>query len=243
MLNIAIVEDDPEAKEILESHCGRYLKEWGVNYQLEWFHSPVLFLTKFNSNYDVIFLDIEPPDMNGIELAHKIRKTDRNAALIFVTNFSVFAVEGYEVDASDYILKPVTYYDFAMKFERVLKRWNNASEDPKIALRFNDSLKNISASDIFYVEVIKHKLVYHTAEGDFEVRGTLKRAEEQLKGAGCSKCNNYCLVGMRYVLGVDGYILSVSTGIGKKARAEIVISHPRKKDFMVELNRFLSEGI
>ena len=44
-------------------------------------------------------------------------------------------------------------------------------------------------------------------------------------------------------IGVDGYILSVSTGIGKKARAEIVISHPRKKDFMVELNRFLSEGI
>lgn len=243
MLNIAIVEDNAEAAEVLKEYCGRYLKEHGINFKLDSFDNPVLFLTGFNSNYEVILLDIELPDMNGIELARRIRKSDQAAVIIFVTNFSAFAVEGYEVDASDYILKPVSYFDFAMKFEHALGKLDPVTDDQRIELKSNGCVKYISAADIFYVEVTKHKLVYHTAQGDLELRGTLKRAEEQLAGKGFAKCNNYCIVGMRYVLGVDDYVLTVSTGIGSRNRTEIMISHPRKKEFMNELNRYLAEGI
>lgn len=242
MLEIAILEDNPEAVEVLKAFCERYSKENGINYSITWFDNPVMFMTKFNSNFDIVFLDIELPDMNGIEVARKIRKNDSNVVLVIVTNYSAFAVEGYEVDASDFIIKPVTYYDFAMKFEHALKKMSSA-DDAKITVKYNDAVKYISTADIYYVEVIKHKVVYHTAEGDFEVRGALKKAEEGLLGHGFAKCNNYCLVNLRYVFGIEGYVLTVSTGIGVKKRAEILISHPRKKEFMRVLNLYLGENV
>lgn len=242
MLKIAIVEDDPDQIAVMKVYCEKFAKERGIDYRFSEFDNPVDFMIKFNCNFDVVLLDIELPDMNGIEMARKLRRMDSNVVLVFVTNYSAFAVEGYEVDASDFIIKPVTYYEFSLKFEHALKKLSGG-EDLRITVRYNDAVKYLSAADVYYVEVIKHKLVYHSAEGEFEIRGTLKKAEEELSGHGFAKCNNYCLINMHYVLGVDGFSLTLSTGIGKKSRTEIQISHPRKKEFMNALNRYLGENI
>ena len=62
--------------------------------------------------FDIIIFDIDMPGINGIDTARKLREMDSNVTIIFVTNIAKYAINGYEVDAVDYILKPVSYYDF-----------------------------------------------------------------------------------------------------------------------------------
>lgn len=242
MLNIAIVEDEREAMETLKAYLERFSSERGIPCRPIWFDNPINFLSKYNSSYDLVLLDIELPDLNGMDAARKLREMDGGVALIFVTNMAQYAINGYEVDADDFVVKPVSYFDFAMKLDRVLKKIDVKS-DAKIAVSNDGAVKYIAVKDIRYVEVIKHKLLYHTHDGSFEIRGTLKKAEPILLENNFVKCNNYCMVNLPYVSGVKGYVLTVSYGHGSKKFDELLISHPRKKEFVKALNRYLGEKV
>ena len=69
--------------------------------------NPVIFLTQYTNRYDLVLLDIEMPDMNGMVVANKLRAIDDEVPLIFITNMRKYAIKGYEVNASDFILKPI----------------------------------------------------------------------------------------------------------------------------------------
>ena len=240
MLNIAIVEDERDAAELLKAYLERYSREKGVPCRSVWFDNPINFLSKYNASFDLVLLDIELPDMNGMDAARKMREMDGSIALIFVTNMAQYAISGYEVDADDFVVKPVSYYDFVLKLDRVLKKIT-VKEEAKITVNNDGAVKYIAVKNVRYVEVIKHKLLYHTLDGNFEVRGTLKKAEPLLLENNFRKCNNYCLVNLLYVSGLKGYALTVSYGHGSNKADEIMVSHPRKKDFVKALNLYLGE--
>lgn len=242
MIKIAIVEDEKGAMEVIQAHLERYSKEHGLAYDLVWFDNPINFLMRYGSDFELIFLDIELPDLNGMDVAQKIREVDSGIALVFVTNMAQYAIKGYEVDADDFIVKPVAYHDFALKFDRVLKKISIKQDESKIAVNCEGMTKSIEIKTIRYVEVIKHKLIYHTIDEDFEVRGTLSKAESLLLEKNFIKCNKYCLVNLRYVSGIKGYTATVIYGRGKKDKVdEILVSHPRKKDFLKALNKYLGD--
>lgn len=70
----------------------------------------------------MILLDIEMPGINGMDAAAKIRESDQDVVLMFITNIASYAIRGYEVGALDFVMKPITYYAFSMRFTRALKR-------------------------------------------------------------------------------------------------------------------------
>ena len=72
----------------------------------------------YRPGFDIIFLDIEMPTLGGMPTAERIRMLDPDVILIFVTNMAQYAIRGYEVDAMDFVLKPVSYYQFSTKLER-----------------------------------------------------------------------------------------------------------------------------
>lgn len=237
MLKVVLVEDNVEAMETVKAYLERYSEENGLQYRFTWFDNPINFLTKYNLDYDVIFLDIQMPNMNGMDLAHKIREKDDAVPLIFITNMAQFAIKGYEVGASDFIVKPVSYYDFSLKFERVVKKLVKQSDEIRIAVSSGGSTKYVFARDVRYVEVLKHRLKYYTTDGEFDASGSLSKMQTLLEPLDFVRCNNYCLVNLRYVFGVKGYTLTVFTGRGDE-KVELVISQPRKKEFMQKLNDF-----
>lgn len=242
MVNVAIVEDERGAMEVIESYLLRYSKEKQEEFHSVWFDNPINFLTNYNMNYELVLLDIELPDMNGMDVARKMREMDSTVTLIFVTNMAQYAISGYEVDADDFVVKPVSYHDFALKLERVLKKIKK-KDDAKIILNYDGEVKFMPAKNVRFIEVIKHKLIYHTLDGNFEMRGSLKKIAPMLLENGFAKCNNYCLVNLRYVSGVKGYTLFVSFGGLQDGQDEILISHPRKKDFARALNDYLGEKV
>lgn len=243
VINVVIVEDESSAMEVLQTFLDRYTKEKQTEFNVVWFDNPVNFLANYKPNFDLILLDIELPEFNGMETARKIRDIDSSVALIFVTNMAQYAVSGYEVDADDFIVKPVSYHDFVLKLERVLKKINN-KDDAKIAVAGDGEIRYLVLRDIRYVEVIKHKLIYHTIEKDFEVRGSLNKIESLCAENDFLQCNKYCIVNPRFVAGVHGHTLTMTYGRNFPGKYdELQISHPRRKDFVKSLNDYLRKNV
>ncbi|MDK6522993.1 LytR/AlgR family response regulator transcription factor [Alloscardovia omnicolens] len=121
-MRLALVDDDAEICSLLRAYVQRYNTEYGTSISTYDFTRGSDLLHNYERGvFDVIFLDIEMPGINGMETATQIRRIDDAVALVFVTHLAQFAVQGYEVQASDYIIKPLSYFDFAMKITRILK--------------------------------------------------------------------------------------------------------------------------
>ncbi len=242
MLNIAIVDDEKNIADALNEILARYAEERKIEYHTDWYSNPVQFLTQYTDRYELVLLDIDMPDMNGLDTAKKLREMDDIVSLIFVTNMRQYAINGYGVNADDFIVKPVSYYDLAMKLDRVLKKDLRRTADV-VPVKNEGSVKFISLRIVRYVEVLKHRLIYHTLDGDFEQRGTLKKLEPIFIKNHFARCNNYCFVNLRYVEGIDGFTCIVSYGRNSEKKDEVIISHPRKKEFVAELGRYLGVNL
>ena len=79
------------------------------------------FLEAYRPDFDLVFLDIELPLLNGIETARRLRELDSVVALVFITNMEQYAVNGYEVDALDFVVKPINYYRFSSMMRKALR--------------------------------------------------------------------------------------------------------------------------
>lgn len=230
MINVAIIEDDINAQNKLKSFLRRYGEEKKERFNCYTFTSAELFLTDYRPDYDLVFMDIELSGMDGMRAAKKLRKIDDKVVLVFVTNLMQFAVGGYEVGAFDFILKPITYGSFFLKFNRILQKVKSL-DDTQIIVRGKQYVKKLFASNIMYVESCDHDLTYHTTDGDVTARGSMRYAVEQLKERDFELCNQCYLVNLKYVLGVYENVVKVGND-------ELVISRPKKKSFTAAVNAY-----
>ena len=235
MVKIAIVEDDAKAAQLLASYLTRFSGEQGAAFEVAQYRDAVSFLEGYRSAFDVVFMDIELPHMNGMDAARRLRELDRQIVLVFVTNMAQYAVKGYEVDALDFIVKPVAYPDFVFKMKRVLSALK-VNEEREITISLaKRGLCRVSSSKLLYVEVSGHKLRYHLADETLEAGGTLSKAEDELRAWGFLRCNSCYLVNPRHVEWVRGYAVKVGDD-------ELQISHPKRKEFMKGLTEWLAKG-
>ena len=122
MYKITILEDEQSQLDKLLGVLSRYRKENpSFEYSVDTYDRGINLLTSYKQDADILFLDIKVPDMLGMDVAKKIRLRDENVMIIFVTNLTQYAVEGYSVNAFDYILKPLQYASFSAKLSRALK--------------------------------------------------------------------------------------------------------------------------
>ena len=198
MYQIAIVEDDLSDAEHLQNNLKRYAREQEMQMHLTVFSDAVTFTDTYRPEWDVIFLDIRMPMINGMEAAERIRRFDPEVALIYVTSLSQYAVDGYKVHAFDYILKPVDYHALAMTMSK-LTVFLSYHTKKSFLLPHDEHMVKVSVCSIFYIETNRHKLIYHTDSGEYTVRDTMQNAEKMLGDTLFVRCNSCYLVNLRYV--------------------------------------------
>ena len=123
-MRVAVVDDEEAMREQLVSYLSRFEAENGLELKAVTFPSGSDLWDRYARDWDIILFDIDMPGMNGIETARKIRQLDEEVTILFITHVAQYAINGYEVDAVDYIIKPIGYYDFALKFKKALRRVN-----------------------------------------------------------------------------------------------------------------------
>ena len=234
-VNVAIVEDSKEDLENCLSLLDQYSKEKNVSFDIQTFESGDAFLMRFKSQYDFIILDINLSAMNGIDVARTIRSKDEEVVIMFATNLAKYATKGYEVDAIDFVLKPLTYASFYLRLERVMKKLNK-NPDSFLVVPSEGGFNKINLSDVLYVEVISHDIIFHMQNNDnITTSGTLKRYEEKLKDHWFIRCNSCYLVNARKIKRVEKLDIQLVND------EVIAISHPKKKSFMESFKRFVLE--
>lgn len=233
MMRVVIVEDEAEAAAVLQAHFARYGKEHGCTFAVDVFTNAINFITGYRPDYDLILFDIEMPEMNGMKGAQKIREVDPYVPIVFVTNMARYAVKGYSVGAVDFIIKPVSYFDFSTMLDKV-RRLRAAAEEKVISVTSAGVIRRIPVSHIIYVEIYRHKLTFHTVEGDIESWGSLSEVEAQLPAESFCRCNNSFLVNFKYVDSVEKEEVAIGA-------ARLPVSHLRRKDFLAALARYLGQ--
>ena len=231
MIRIAIVEDEKEQSELLSAYLKKYEDENKCKFELSCFFTADTFLN-CDRNFDIVFMDIELPDGNGMDIARRLREDGRKTLVIFVTNLAHYAVKGYEVRAFDFIVKPIAYYNFVLKFSGALDCLRTMG-DTNIWIKNKDGMIRLAASRIVYVEVLKHYLTYHTKDGDFTALGSIGKAALDLKDAAFSFCNRCYLVNLKYVS-------RVTQSQAMVGGAWLNISRHKRTEFLKDLNEFLS---
>jgi DNA-binding LytR/AlgR family response regulator len=132
-VRIAIVEDEAVYQRQLREYLNKYQDEFHCALQISVFDSGISFIHSFSSQFDIILLDVAMPYIDGIETARRIREMDTEVVILFVTNQAQHAIRGYEVDALDYILKPISYFAFSQRLKRALSRVSR-KEEPCLVL-------------------------------------------------------------------------------------------------------------
>lgn len=232
MRNIAVVEDENIAAQALIRNIERYAKEFNCEFNIVRFNNAEQFLKDYKAVYAVVFMDIQMPGINGMDAAFKLRELDKTVSLIFISSLVQYAQKGYEVDAVSYLIKPVKYYDFSLKFRKALDIYV-LNEEHSLVLEVAGGMRRISCDKLMYVEILKHRLYYHTVDGVAETTGVLSAVEKELEAFGFLRCNNCYLVNPRFVVDVQGNIVTVGT-------EQLSISRPRRAAFLSKLARFYS---
>lgn len=197
-MRMAIVDDSLVDALLLEKYLHQYCEEKSLTCTHVHYKSAADFLEHYQPCFDLIIMDIDMPGINGVDAARRLRAEGDNVVLMFVTNMPQYALAGFEVEAVDYILKPVTYQTFALKLERAL-RFVQRNREEQLALRTAEGLVSVSTADILYVESVLHYLSYNTADEEYKVRGTMAQAEKELRPFRFVRCSSGLLVNLRYV--------------------------------------------
>ena len=232
-----MVEDEAQAAETLSAHLERYSSETGEELQVIWF-SNALDYEEDTRKFDLVFMDIEMPGINGMEAARQLRSYDEETLLIFVTNLAQYAVRGYEVDALDFIVKPVKYPDFKLRMDRAVRTLRR-NKGRSIVAGTRDGMRVLALSDIESIEVRNHDLLYHlVGEGEpFVVYGTLSKVEQDVADGPFVRISKSCLVNMNHIRLVKGSAITMRSG------EVLYLSRSKKKEALATIANFLGGSI
>ena len=207
MIRIAIVEDEEKYQIQLEDCLNKFFTEKNIDFEYKVFKNGLDFVESFQSNYDVIFFDIELPIMNGMEASKKIRNIDQNVEIIFVTRLNNYAIDGYLVDAFDYVLKPINYTSFSLKLNRLTKKINaKIGKSFVFSIKANEKIK-IMQTSILYFESNNHYVRIVTTDKEYEIRSTIKNIIMELNDPMFVQCGKSYLVNLQHISSILDNIL------------------------------------
>ena len=162
------------------------------------------------SSYDIVFLDIEMPKMDGLTVARKLRELSEEVYIVFLTGHVEYAIKGYEVNALRYLPKPVNSNDIREIVNYVIEKQHGKKF---MWVKNSDGEHRILLSDIIYIEAQDQRIDIVTVNGHFLVLGKLNDYEEKFKAEDFFRIHRSYLVALSKILSISGSAVTVAGGI------------------------------
>lgn len=236
MNRIAIVEDDKIMQQTIQDYIERFAKESGRKLETVRYCDGDEIVEDYHREFDIILMDVQMQFMDGITAAKWIRERDPEVVIIFITNMAQYAIHGYEVNALDYVLKPINYFSFSEKLNRALERLEKKKKR-YLSITMERALKKLEIGTIRYIESQGHSIIFHTEEGSYEARSTtMKELEVRLSKCGFYRCNKGYLVNLEHVEGIEN-------GCAVIGGDKILISRLKRNTFWEALTNYVGDEV
>ena len=196
---LAVICDDlAKDRDILLDFCARYAKNNHLPVAaLSFENAGALLQSREARSADVIFMDIYMEGALGVDAARILRGKGFRGALVFTTTSREHYADGFDVEASHYLSKPISWEAFCEAMRRTLDRMGVSAR--KVRVTAGRSELDVDISGMWYVEVYGHKTVLHTPRGEVAVNQSLSALEERLGGDPFLRCYRYFIVNMDFV--------------------------------------------
>lgn len=224
-MHIAICDDDHAAIRLISSIVNAWAAAREITIQINTFPSAEAFLFRYadRKDYDILLLDIEMGNVNGVSLAKEVRKNDREVQIIFITGFSDYIADGYDVEALQYLMKPLDQAKLFTTLDRAVEKLKKNTA----ALFFDlpDGMVRIPLYEIRYIEVRANYVTIH-GNTDISVKNTLSAMESKLD-------NNFFRIGRSFLVNLKF--------IRRVTKTEVILSDgttiPLARGYYEPLNR------
>lgn len=203
-MRIAIVDDEVSEQEIIAKYIGEWAEARNELVEFACFDSSESFLFAWEDakDYNLLVLDIEMSEINGLELARSVRSQDKNIPILFVTGYDEYMQYGYDVSALHYLIKPVNKERLFQVLNKLGQR--GAEEVKSLILNSENGIRRIQVNNILYVEAAGHGSVMHTVDEVLRLKESLGEIERQVIPAGeVIKCHRAYLVNLRFVSAIQ----------------------------------------
>jgi DNA-binding LytR/AlgR family response regulator len=231
MINCLVVDDEQHAIDILKHYIGQtpFLQLIAST------TNPIEALQIVNEQpIELIFLDVQMPELSGIDF---IKAIQGKAKVILTTAYSEFALESYELDVVDYLLKPIRFARFLQAVQKVAKEGSDVvKEEPDteveddyifVKTESKGKLLKINLADIDYIEGMKNYVAIHCGDKKIMVYTSMKELEERLPHKGFLRVHKSFIIPIAKITGIEGNLLRL-----KGVTSEILIGENYKADLM-----------
>lgn len=222
-MKFIICDDEEIFLKKLSEKIKSYLVDRGVDVELKICNSGKELLTFSKKiKIDVIFLDIDMPEINGFQIAKNIRKLYPNCIIVFCSNHNELVYESFEYEPFWFLCKSDYERKLTPVLDKVLEKIKNYNQE--FIVKFKDKITKVKYYKIFYVEVDKHRIQLHLEKEILEYRGNLADIEKQFIERGFVKINSGCIVNLEYIFRIQSNELILKNG------EMLVISRSNKKN-------------
>ncbi|EQK43185.1 response regulator [[Clostridium] bifermentans ATCC 638] len=235
MIRIAICEDEKEQQELLEGYINEAFKSLSLQYKLDIFSSGEELLENYSKDFDIVLLDIQLGEINGMDTARKIRLLDNKVEIIFITSLIEYALEGYEVRAYRYLVKPVKYEKLKANIINCIKEVD--IKNKYIIVKEQGNQIKLDVNEITYIEVQKENITIHTLTKTYKTKGTMSNLENDIDCSRFFRCHKSFLVNLDHVKSIKQYLAILETS------EEVPVSRYRFKETKEKFFELIEEKL
>lgn len=211
-LKIAICDDETAEIKYISAIVDKWARLNNRTVAVSAFDSAESFFFQYaeEKSFDIILLDIQMKNMNGVELAKQIRQDNESVQIVFITGYPDYLAEGYEVSALHYLMKPVSEQKLFDVLDRACKRLK--VREKSILLKVGGESICIPAGEIIYAESFAHTVEITTISGKIKASLPISQLEKEL-GSGFVRCHRSYIVGLKYIRKITRNELLLDNGV------------------------------
>ncbi len=222
-MRIAICDDEQRICDLIKNTIERYYSARELDFDIRVFYSGEEVLHQDLAAIDVLFLDVDMPGKNGMEVARLIREKNKEMLIVFMTAYSEFVFESFKVDAFRYLLKPVECQAFQETLDAISHKFEEKQD--VLTFQFQNEIFHIRYADIIYIEGMRDKIWIYCKEQTYRWRGTMKYLTDLLEN------KHFFQVHRSYIINMEKIKKYNSQSITLEGGYEVPISKYRLNEF------------